>query len=371
LYFSVGNSLQSDRFDSHLSQVADNNTINFDDFANNLKHTRNNLFTGIQYRFKIGQSLFTPGIYAHKLFWQLKQNSSVLHSEYLFLPEFNLTTKWLKGDFDFKYNVDIHWPKPIDYAMNKTLRSYDRVYQGKAGLSYGLAHHFMASYRYFSLIKGLMLFVNLDVSRKVKQILQKTDLIETTYFNTSFLFSEQLNEASMSVGIDKEFRKIRINYQPFVSFSQNVSWLNNALIHSDDWLWINNFSIDNDYKKWPDFSVSLQQMILNSHSDLNNYHLVEYTPGLSFDQTYKNWQIKTDYNIKYTLNQGKYLNTGQSFNISLRYQKPDKPLGISIEITNVFNQKYIQNFTNTSYLISRQTTYLQPRIWLLKLYYKL
>jgi len=103
----------------------------------------------------------------------------------------------------------------------------------------------------------------------------------------------------------------------------------------------------------------------------SNFKLIEYRPSISFDHTYKNWQLKTDYFIKYSLENQKYKNTGQSFNISLRYQKPDKAFGVSISITNVLNQRYLEHFTHSPYLTSRQTTYLQPRIWLLKLHYKL
>ena len=57
--------------------------------------------------------------------------------------------------------------------------------------------------------------------------------------------------------------------------------------------------------------------------------------------------------------------------VSLFYQKEDNPWGFQIEATNLFNNRLKRSNSFSDFLISDQTTFLLPRIVMLKVSYKL
>lgn len=64
-------------------------------------------------------------------------------------------------------------------------------------------------------------------------------------------------------------------------------------------------------------------------------------------------------------------NTLDIVNASLFYQKEDSPWGFEVSATNLFDVKFKQQNSFSSFLISDSKTFILPRIIMFKLSYKL
>ncbi|MBS9766915.1 MAG: hypothetical protein KGV44_05180 [Flavobacteriaceae bacterium] len=56
---------------------------------------------------------------------------------------------------------------------------------------------------------------------------------------------------------------------------------------------------------------------------------------------------------------------------SLRYQKEDSPWSFKVEAQNLFNQKFKQENSFSSYIVSDTKTYILPRIVMFSIGYHL
>jgi len=63
--------------------------------------------------------------------------------------------------------------------------------------------------------------------------------------------------------------------------------------------------------------------------------------------------------------------TGRITNFSLDYQKKNSAWGFNFAVNNVLNNKAKINNSLSDFLISEQTTYILPRVFLFSVRYKL
>ncbi len=371
IYVSLGGNLQNSRWQGHLFQKLPQTQVDFNGFKNDLRYKRQNVFTGLQYRFKIGQSILTPGIYFHKIIWQASQNDVIKKSKYLWLPEFNMDTKWLHGDIKLHYAAQTTWAPLQDYISGKTLRRYDLVFQGNPLLDNALYHDLNINYQFFSFVKGITLFTNIHYQKQITELMDISQLSGTDYYQKPIVEQQPLNEWNISIGFTKEWRKIHFKYNPFAGFSENINRINQILTQSQNWMMFNDISIERYYKTGPELSIGFRQDYLKSISDLNNFEVNSLKPYFKIGIDYKNFEWQTDFYLKYTNESNRWQQAGTLLNTSILYQKPDKAFGFEIKIINMLDNRYKIMFMNTEFLTTKNTTIMQPRIIMLNLHYKL
>jgi len=371
IYFSLGGNFQKGRWQSRLFQDLPQNPIFFDNFSNDLHYNRQNFFTGLQFRFRIGQSILTPGLYLHKIIWQSLQTKENKQSKYIWLPEFNMDTKWFHGDVQLRYAAQTTWAHLQDYIQGKTLQRYDRMFQGNPLLNNALYHEFNANYRYFSLIKGISLFSNIHFKKQITELTELNQLAGTDSNQKPIINDQPLNAWDIAVGFTKEWRKFQLKYKPFVGFSENINRFNQTKVPSQNWMIINDLSIGRYYKTGPELSIGIRQDYLKSISTINNFQVKSLKPYFETTTAYKNIVFQSEFFIEYTNEANRWKQSGTLWNASVLYQKPDKAFGVEIKVINLLNTQYKIRFTNTNYLSAKHTTWLQPRIILLNLHYKL
>jgi outer membrane receptor protein involved in Fe transport len=132
------------------------------------------------------------------------------------------------------------------------------------------------------------------------------------------------------------------------------------------------FSLALTDKKLPEIELGVDYSLLSSKTDNGHFTYDEYKPYLSINTEYRGLTLETEYKIHF-INSHSLANdqTRKFFDISLYYRKPDKPWGFEISLKNVLNQQYKINYNYLPYISRIQTTYLQPRIILFKIHYKL
>ncbi len=370
LYFSLGDIYTDSSFKTGLSQVTDNHSHSFTDFTNDYHLNINDFYGGLQYRFKIGKNLFTPGIYAHYLQWNNFENNSI-KNEYLFLPELNYEGRLLGGDIEFRYAIKTNLPDTEQYAQNKILKSYDKIAQGNINLTYELFHQIDFHYGFFSMRKGVMFFTHLNF-RKYLSVLKQKHLIMSTNF---YSFPEISHKPEYGLNIMnrfvKEWQKWYVEVEPLMSVGESYDFINNQWISSNNIMLSNSVSVGMDYKNFPELKVGVMGSCMNGRSQIKNVKYQEIKPFVKIKYSYKNFTIKADFKLQYINENSRLINTNKLLNFSLFYRKEDKPFGVEVEIKNLLNQEHIYLHNTSSYMISNRYVYIQPRIWMFKLHYKL
>ena len=371
IYISLGGNYLKSRWQGNLFQKLPDTQVSFDAFNNDLRYRRMNIFTGLQYRFRIGQSLITPGIYAHQISWRTAQSEDDSRKKILWLPEFDMDTKWFRGDFKIRYATKTSWAALRDHIYGKTLLRYDEVFQGNPVLDNALYHDLNLNYNYFSFTKGISLFSNLHYNKQITQIAQTQVLSGTDYYQKAVNETEPLNAWDWAMGFNKEWRKFHLSYKPFIGFSENINRINQTKIISNNWMIMNDLSLERYYKTGPELSIGVQQDYMKSTSSLNRFETHSLKPYIKAIVHYKYIELQSDYHIRYTDESNQWQQTGAILNASVLYQKPDKAFGVALQVINLLNNRYKIRFMNTEFLSSKNTTWLQPRIVMLKLHYKL
>ncbi|MEM0931253.1 MAG: hypothetical protein AAGJ12_02225, partial [Bacteroidota bacterium] len=83
------------------------------------------------------------------------------------------------------------------------------------------------------------------------------------------------------------------------------------------------------------------------------------------------FQLKGDFRrINYENITQNVSNSFEISNISLFYQKEDSPWGVEFSVTNIFDTKFKRQNSFSDFLVSDQTTFIVPRIVMLKMSYK-
>ncbi len=371
IYVSLGGNFQKARWQGILVQKLPETTINFDTFNNVLRYKRQNIFTGLQFRFRLGHSILTPGIYLHRITWQSSQNEIINQSKYIWLPEFNMDTKWFHGDVQLRYAAKTTWAHLQDYIQGKTLLGYDQVFQGNPLLSNALYHDLNLNYRYFSLVKGINLYSNIHIQKHISELMEIHKLSNTDYYQKPIIEYHPLKALDIAIGFTKEWRKFQLKYKPFVGFSENINRLNQSKVISQNRMIINDLSVGRYYKTGPQLSIGIRQEYMNNVSKFNKLIINSLKPYFEVLANYKNFEFQSEFYIKYTFESSRWLQTGSLLNASILYQKPDKAFGMELKVINLLDNRYRIRFINTEFLSAKYTTWLQPRIVMLKLRYKL
>jgi hypothetical protein len=86
---------------------------------------------------------------------------------------------------------------------------------------------------------------------------------------------------------------------------------------------------------------------------------------------FKNLVYQISYeNLKNT-NSNKQSNYFDIANTSIRYQKKNSPFGFELIANNFLNNTVRNEYNFSDYIISEQTTYVLPRVFMLSVSYKL
>ncbi len=151
--------------------------------------------------------------------------------------------------------------------------------------------------------------------------------------------------------------------------------LEHNLLTAKAWLvrenFINDLSVGRYFITGPQLSVGIRQNFVKSVSKLNELEINTLKPYFETTTNYKNLEFQSEFYIKYTYESSRWQQTGNLFNASVLYQKPDKAFGVEVKVINLLNNRYKIRFMNTEFLSAKHTTWLQPRIVMLNLHYKL
>ena len=370
LYFSLANNLYQADFNNDLWQKESGNEVHFDNFYNDFKLSINDLFAGIQYRFKIAKGYVTPALYAHRLTWYNSQNATTKTS-WLYLPEIDLKTKFFYGKLKTNYKISIDIPTTEQFANNYVLNSFNSVQKGNVDLTNELYHSIKLHHEYYSFKHNVNIYSNILCSHKVASV-KSEYLIDNTdrYLSYRMLYKPE-QSLEFSTSLSKKWKKLYYRLSPSLAFSKNYEILNTQPIVVNNRSFSTRFSVSTRSLKLPDVTLGIYYNIFQTQQTGNTLNYTNIKPFADVVYTYKSWQLSANYKYDYLQGVGEPANGIHDFDIGLEFQNENKPFGFEIIVKNVFNQSAQQRINASSFLYYRQITYQQPLTWMFILHYKL
>jgi hypothetical protein len=378
IYPIVGNSYSSQEYNSLDFQFLDNDIIDFSSsgFNNNILFRLNDFFAGLQYKAKIGNVIFKPGLIYHFYTWKMSQFSEekINSSKGIVLPE--LLVKWDIKDSEkitLKYTMKSRFSNASFYANRLRVLEFNSLYRGNNNLENSLTHNTSLTYYKYKLLKGIFINAGIHYNRKVKSIRNQVIIEGINQINTSIYTDLPEDIVSINASFSKKINKIKYTLSANSSLLNYSRLINNNLedYNSKNIYYV--LSAETYFKKFPNLELGISHLFTNfssngsdnKFSQVNPYAILEY----SF---FSGFLLNADYKFNYYENkQNNEFNTFQLGNISLYYNKEDSPWAYEIKAGNIFDAQYKNKNSFSQFIINDTKSFIQPRTILFKISYKL
>ncbi len=379
LYPKAGVTLLDQQYGTLDYQQLDNGSINNfrnNGFDNDLDFRLLDTYVGFEFKMKRGDLILKPGLTYHLFDWQVHQfeEEIVNNSKGILLP--TLMAKYeinSSENLTFNYNLRSNFTDATGYANRLRLSSFNQLFRGNEALENELLHSLSLRYYKFNMYRGLFINGNLNYNRRVNSI-RNTSIIEGIDQINTLIFTSMPEDAySGNASIAKQIRKLKFTLMGNANISDYSRIINNE---KTDYTSQNyNFTVkaETRFKKLPNLEVGYRQDFSDFQSDIFSNSFRRIYPYANLDYDFLNdFILKADYVYNYYENQkADESNRFQLGNVSLFYNKEDNPWSFEIDVKNVFDVHYKNSNTFNEFLITDQRIYLQPRIILLTVGYKL
>lgn len=357
--------------------LEDGTTNNFTSagFDNALRYQLFNPYIGLQYKFQLGKFIFRPGAIYHQYFWHADQFKEQIakQNKGMVLPEFLLEFKQSQAKtLKLEYNLKSTFADASEYANRFRLAGFNQLYRGNEDLENALYHVLSVNYRGVNRLQGMMYNFNFSYNRREKSIRQTTILEGIDQIATSVYFDLPENNYNAFASVNKRWSFISLSLSGQVGLadysrvvneeqldyrSQNFGYRMLATLFADD---------------WPFIRLGFNQYFTNSESDAfkNTYWTAD--PYIELQYSFGGFIFKTDY--RYTYNKQSTTGESESYqmgNASLYFSQEDSPWGFEVRVNNIFDLSYKRRHSFNQFMVQDQWTYVQPRIALFILTYKI
>ncbi|MDY0090404.1 MAG: carboxypeptidase-like regulatory domain-containing protein [Flavobacteriaceae bacterium] len=375
LYSVVGNNFGSSSLTTSEEQLLTNGGINDfsgNGFGNDARYRLNDLYAGLEYKFKWGNWTNKPGIYLHNYLLKTEQPDGLFSvNKTLLQPQWDSDYEFNKSEtLKFRYRFTNAFPEIHLLANRFTLQHYNTVFKGNALLENEQYHSANLFYNKMNMYRGIILYGNISYSKKIKTTRNMIELDGTNRFSTPVLTDNPETNWNINGSFSKKIYRFTARLHSRLSWFNYIQTLNDITTTNDRNSQNIGISVKTSYKKWPDVSFGYTKGF-NRFKGLTDSHFQtdSFTANLGFDFL-RDFTFKFDYeNFRNSSeNQSNYFDIAT---VSLRYQKKNSPLGFELSAYNLFDNKTKNNYSFSDFMVSQQTTFILPRIVMLSLSYKL
>ena len=366
--------------DSYVTNVnenlVENATNSFEDinFDNNLNYTLNDLFLGVNYKFKRKKLLVEAGGYLHNYNWKIIQDENVTNNRISFLPEITAKYSFRKSEkLQFWYALKNKFTDTQQLTNNYTLLNYNILFKGNPNLEYTSYHSARLLYTLFNLYKNIILSGNIGFNKQNEVINNEITVVDINQLLSPVLLEYPTLNTNVSADLYKRYGKFKIQLAARYDVSDYTQLINNKLSEGTNFHQYYKTSVATNFDKLPNIKIGYNFRFSNykSETTVSNYTTKE--PYFEFNYQFLNgFVFQTEY-FKNTF-ENKALtkkDTYQLANASLFYQKEDSAWGFEISAKNMFNVKYKLTNNINDYLISDTKKYIMPRVFMFTVTYKL
>ena len=376
LYTNIGNNFGTSNFSTTEKQLLTNGTIN--DFAsagygNDIKYQLNDSYIGLEYKFRIGKWTNKPGLYLH--WYNLIANQQAVNyslSKTLLQPQWNSEYEFNKSEsLNFTYKLVNDFPEANQMANRYTLQNYNLVYKGNALLNNERYHSANLRYSKMNTYQGIIWNGLLNFNKKVITIRNEIQVEGINQFTTPIFSDNPETNYSFNGSVTKKIYRFNLKLNANLNWFDYFQTLNNVsnINHRNNQEF--EMSLKTAYKKWPDFSIGYAKGY-GQFSGLTQSNYQTDAIKSDFEVSFlKFWTYTLEYENLKNSNDNNQSNFYEIANTSLSYQKKNNPFRFEISVNNLFNIQKKNVYSFSDYMISNQSTYILPRVFMLSVSYKL
>ncbi|WP_422089255.1 carboxypeptidase-like regulatory domain-containing protein [Tenacibaculum ovolyticum] len=371
LYSTIGNSYKEHSFSTKAAQILSNSEVVFPNFKNHFSYNLHDFFIGLHYKFRTGIFTFNQGAYLHRYHWELLNESK---QKWTILPDFKIDIKFSKSKkIQLNYALKTNFLDVSKYANGFVLNSYNSVFKGNEKLENELYYTARASYRRFSMFRGLTLTLNANYTKKIKGFRNAVKFDGVNQFLTYVLLDNPSENLDFNGRIKKRIKKVRGSLSVNYKNSRFKQKIDNQYVKNKNNSYSYRASVETLLDKLPNIEIGFKQNFgeYSSRGFESKFVTNELFVTIEYEFL-KNFQFNFDYS-KYIYQQ-KTLGQENNYelaNASLSYHKENSVWTFKLYGNNLLDATYKQNNSFSDYLISDTKTYILPRVLLFSVGYNL
>ena len=385
IYTTLGNNLSIEFFKTNESQELDNgssNDFSTSGFGNDVHFKLNDFYLGMHYKFRTGIFTVKQGIEIHNYNWGVEQQTTFSKSKWIALPDFLAKIEFNKSkSIQIRYNLKANFSDASKLANQYYLQSYSSVFKGNENLENELYHNANLYYNRFSLYRGLIMYANVNYTKKIMGFTNVVDFDQSNpdptqranRFLTSQLISNPSENWMFRGFIHKTIKKIKYKLDGDINLSRYVQNINNQIQNNTSNSYSLETGIETLFDNFPTIEIGYKRTIGNYNPGNSVTKFVRSEPYLNIDYDFLKGFV---FNFDYTRSSYQNKSLGQKniyelANATLSYKNDDSAWSYKIKATNLINTTFKQNNRFSNYLISDTKTYILPRIIMFSISYNL
>lgn len=377
IYTTFGTSLLFEEYTTEEFQILEDGAINdfsLNGFGNELDFRLRDTFLGLEYKFLMGKLTLKSGLFYHNYTWEnIQENSTERNTTNIALPRIDATLEINSSEkIRFNYQQQVRFPMGNRFFNNALLSSFNTVLLGNRELANERFHTYSLNYYKFKLLRGFSLNAGINYTRKTQTIKNTIRLEEIEQFINYTMFNRPENGITANFDISKKVNRIKFRVNGSTSYNEFFQLVNDDVSKNiSKSLSVTGRAITT-FDKLPNLEVGYTYEPTNFRTGVssNEFNNTEFFTDLSYDFI-NDFQLKGDFRrINYENITQNVSNSFEISNISLFYQKEDSPWGVEFSVTNIFDTKFKRQNSFSDFLVSDQTTFIVPRIVMLKMSYK-
>ncbi|MEM6687001.1 MAG: hypothetical protein AAF617_14565, partial [Bacteroidota bacterium] len=376
IYTNLGANLEKSSLDISERQLLSNGTSNdfsLNGFGNAIDYRFYDAYLGFEYKFKIGKLINKPGLYFHSYHLKSDQlESNYRLNRFLIEPQWNSEYRFNTSEtIKFNYRYTNEFPRDQQLLERFTLQNYNTVFRGNSMLRNERFHSANLRYTSMSSYRSFLIFAFINYIRKTRTLRNTIEIDGINQFTTPLLTDNPETIIQFNGTLEKKINRFKVRFKTSLSKFNYIQTLNDITTSNDRNSQKVEINLRTSSKKWPVIGVgygkSFSQFRGLTDSSLET-DFFNFDVNINF---LKHFTFETDYEFTNNTND-RDLNTKFSIaNASLTYNKKSSPFLFKITAQNYLNNKEINENFFSDLLISENTTFTLPRIYMLSISYKL
>lgn len=366
-YQTIDQQILNDGTVNDFNNAGFNNKLNFQLLTSKV---------GFQYKTQIGELTLKPGIVYQRFDWkadQLQMNIAN-NSNGLLLPELLTEYDFNKSEnIKLEYNRYSNFTRVSNFANRLRLLNFNQLYRGNENLENQVFNSLSILYSKFDLFSGFFLnagmnYTNRETSIRNETQIQGIDQISQPIF--ADLAEESIN---LNGGISKKISDYRLSLDINGNWSTYSRIINQNRVRYRSNNYSYNLKAKTSFDEMPNVELRYRQSFSELLSNNNDNDFIRAMPSINLNYSFlNNFLLKANYEYTFFKNR----NNGNTNNfdlseVSLSYNKEESPWNFEISSTNIFDTSFRQESNINEFTAIENITFIQPRILLFSVNYKL
>lgn len=376
--FTLGTIQSSQKFNSNIFQILDNNsTLDFTsaDLVNDVNFNFSDLFLGFHYKLIAGKFTINPGVIVHNYTAKNEQlETSVTDNLFNVVPDLfvNLQLKQSES-IRFNYSVNRQFSDIEKFASAYIFSNYNSMYNGNRDLESALFHNVSLNFFSFNMFNMQNIFANVSYNKRIDAFKNNSSIVGINQVSSPINSNLEDEVLSGSANFQRTFGKIKVSTRGSLSYSNLNNIINGSPRTSESLTQSYRASLATSFKNAPNVEFGYNYAVNNYDNGGTASTFYTDTPFLKFDAAFlKSFIFLADLDYYHYYDKANTVNNEYgNLNTSLSYQKKDSKWEYSMEVTNLLNNTEL-NQDSFNELFFRTSSYVvQPRFVMLKLKYDL